>query len=60
LKYYSETIAEYQIRRLTVAATNHQADGQDLKSWSLLRQAGLSDERITENANIFLNFLLKT
>lgn len=59
LKYYSETITEYQIRRLTVIVLKHRMDDQDLKRWSLLRQAGLSDERITEIANRFLNRLLK-
>ncbi len=59
LKYYSETIAEYQIRRLTVVAAKHRADGQAFKSWSLLREAGLSNERMTDIANIFLNWLLK-
>jgi len=59
LKYYSETILEYQIRRLSVAVIKLCADDQDLKRWSLLRQSGLSDERITEIANIFLNGLLK-
>ncbi|AEG02833.1 TnsD family Tn7-like transposition protein [Methylomonas methanica] len=58
LKYYSETIAEYQIRRLTVAAVKQRMDGLDIRRWSLLRQAGLSDERMTEIANIFLNGLL--
>lgn len=59
LKYYSETIAEYQIRRLTVAAVKQRMDGLDIKRWSLLRQTGLSDERMTEIANIFLDWLLK-
>lgn len=58
LKYYSETIAEYQIRRLTVAAVKQRRDGLDIKRWSLLRQAGLSDDRTIEIANIFLNWLL--
>jgi hypothetical protein len=58
LKYYSETIAEYQIRRLTVTTVRQRIDGLDIKRWSLLRQAGLSDERMTDIATIFLNWLL--
>lgn len=58
LKYYSETTAEYQIRRLTVAAVKQRMDGLDIRRWSLLRQAGLSDERMTEIANIFLDGLI--
>lgn len=51
LERYQETVPEYQIRRLTRAYID--ADGS-LPRWKLLRQAGLSDERISNLADTFL------
>ncbi|AGS38561.1 TnsD family Tn7-like transposition protein [Cycloclasticus zancles] len=47
LSIYTESITEYQARRLTRAYFSMQERGQEIKRWSLLRQAGLSDERMT-------------
>lgn len=48
LSFYSESITEYQARRLTRAYLAMQKNEQEIKRWSLLRQAGLSDERMTD------------
>jgi hypothetical protein len=48
LSFYSESITEYQVRRLTRAYLAMQKSEQEIKRWSLLRQAGLSDERMTD------------
>ena len=59
LAYYSESITEYQVRRLTVLVISYLEMGKVLKRWSLLREAGLSNERITQAANDILNGILK-
>jgi len=59
LKYYSESIAEYQVRRLTTALIMNQKEHKKIKRWSLLRQAGLSDDRIFDLAGNFLKGVLK-
>ncbi|MEJ6079137.1 TnsD family transposase [Vibrio sp. 1-Bac 57] len=48
LCFYSESITEYQSRRLTRAYLEMQKSGQEIKRWILLRQAGLSDDRMTD------------
>jgi DNA-binding transcriptional ArsR family regulator len=48
LSLYSESTTEYQLRRLTRAYLETLNRQQEIKRWSLLRQAGLSDERMTE------------
>jgi hypothetical protein len=48
LSLYSESITEYQARRLTRSYLVMLKSGQEIKRWSLLRQAGLSDERMTD------------
>lgn len=48
LALYSESTAEYQARRLTRAHLSMKELGQEVKRWSLLREAGLSDERMTD------------
>lgn len=48
LVLYSESITEYQARRLTRAYLSMVGKGQEIKRWSLLREAGLSDERMTD------------
>ena len=42
-----ETISEYQVRRLKRAVNKLKSGGEEIKSWKLLRMAGLSKERIT-------------
>ncbi|MFD2817968.1 TnsD family Tn7-like transposition protein [Paraglaciecola chathamensis] len=48
LSIYAETTAEYQARRLARALIAMLQRRQKIKRWSLLRQAGLSDERMTD------------
>ncbi|WP_087505365.1 TnsD family Tn7-like transposition protein [Neiella marina] len=47
LSFYSESTSEYQARRLARAWLEMQNECVDVKRWSLLRKAGLSDERMT-------------
>jgi len=54
LDTYSESITDYQIRRLTYAAYQLLRQHEELAHWRLLRLAGLSIERITDEANDFL------
>ena len=43
----SETISEYQVRRLERAINKLELAGQEVKRWTILRMAGLSKQRIT-------------
>jgi len=52
LNRYSETVTEYQFRRLATVSIKHQPDS--LPRWKLLRLSGLSDERLTKLAAQFL------
>ncbi|WP_164887424.1 TnsD family Tn7-like transposition protein [Hahella sp. KA22] len=54
LNSYSEDVTEYQARRLTAVILRHQKCNESLKRWLLLREAGLSDVRITDIVNEFL------
>lgn len=54
LDTYSESITDYQIRRLTYAAYQLLCQYEELAHWRLLRLAGLSIERITYEADDFL------
>ncbi|GAA6151377.1 TnsD family Tn7-like transposition protein [Pseudoteredinibacter isoporae] len=46
LSLYSESTTEYQARRLTRAYLEMLTNRQEIKRWSLLRKAGLSDDRM--------------
>ena len=46
----SETISEYQVRRLERAINKLELAGQEVKRWTILRMAGLSKQRITPPA----------
>lgn len=59
LKYYPESIAEYQVRRLTVVAIKYRLGDIELKRWSLLRHAGLSEERMSSVVNFFLGEIVR-
>lgn len=59
LSIYSESIDEYQARRLTRTYFSMVKKCQQIKRWSLLRQAGLSDERMTDNVARLLKEILK-
>ena len=58
LNKFSESIIEYQARRLTVAILKYKYEGKPLKRWSLLREAGLSDERIIKVVDSLLREVL--
>lgn len=51
---YCEGISDYQVRRIKLAIKTLRAEGYSLKRWRILRKVGLSDERLTEGANMFL------
>lgn len=46
----SETISEYQVRRLERAINKLELASQEVKRWTILRMAGLSKQRITPPA----------
>ncbi|MDP5032497.1 TnsD family Tn7-like transposition protein [Paraglaciecola sp.] len=48
LSLHSESTTEYQARRLTRAYLAMKENHQEIKRWSLLREAGLSDKRMTD------------
>lgn len=53
LAQYSETVSEYQIRRLTRVYISRISQGISLSNWIILREAGLSEQRLTEEASRF-------
>ena len=57
LQRYSETVAKYQIRRISNVLRELQLKGEPPKRWIILRKAGLSIERLTAEANLELNGL---
>lgn len=54
LSRYTETIADYQIRRITCVAIERLKQSEPLKRWDVLRNGGLSEERLTQEAREFL------
>ena len=54
LKRYSESVEDYQIRRISQAFIKLKQEGLELRPWRLLRGATLSKERITKEARNFL------
>lgn len=57
LQRYTETITEYQLRRLMTTCAEFHKDGVPLKQWVALRNAGLSKERLTADTQRVLNEL---
>ncbi|WP_419572094.1 TnsD family Tn7-like transposition protein [Rheinheimera sp.] len=57
LQRYTETITEYQLRRLATTCAGFYEDGVELKQWVALRKAGLSKERFTTDTQKVLNEL---
>lgn len=55
LAKYAESISDYQIRRLTQAVFMLSANHINTVRWRLLRMSGLSEERITNQADEFIN-----
>ena len=51
---YCESVSEYQIRRIVVAIRSLDADCEPKRRWKILRLAGLSDERIRAEAELYL------
>jgi len=52
-KRFCEDISDYQIRRIT--KTLSRLETEDIHRWRLLRNAGLSDERLTDDARVLLH-----
>lgn len=59
LKRYSESIDEYQIRRLTRAYIAFTESNTVVKEWVLLREAGLSEERMSKVVRKFLGKIVR-
>ena len=59
LERYTESVDEYQIRRLTRAFIALSQGKQTLKRWVLLREAGLSKERMSRVVERFLKEILR-
>lgn len=57
LELYSEPIAQYQIRRLDNAHAKLRQEYEIPPSWRLLRSAGLSEDRLTDEAREYLKIL---
>lgn len=57
---YSESVAQYQVRRLQNAWYEIQQNFDQTSRWRLLRCAGLSEERLTNEARNYLNGLEKS
>ena len=63
LARYSENVSDYQIRRLTRVYISRISQGMSLSDWIILREAGLSEQRLTEEAGRFhgsINRLIET
>lgn len=58
LQKYSENISFYQIRRISRTLIKMKLEHQNNHRWHVLRSAGLSEERLTEEASAFLNSLV--
>jgi hypothetical protein len=53
LSRYGEIVSDYQIRRLTRVYISRISSGESLSDWIILREAGLSEQRLTEEASRF-------
>jgi hypothetical protein len=56
-KRFCEDISNYQIRRMTKALSC--LETKDIQRWRLLRDAGLSDERLTKDARCLLHKMVR-
>ena len=59
LTKYSESTTEYQARRLVRAYLVMKEKQKEIKRWSLIREAGLSDERMTNLVSELLTEILR-
>lgn len=57
LTTYSENVTDYQLRRAAQYCAEQEFKGEDIKSWRLFREIGLSDARITIEARVVLTTL---
>lgn len=57
LETFSEDVSSYQIRRITRSIIKFKLDNQHISRWKILRQAGLSEERLTDEAMKFLTLI---
>jgi hypothetical protein len=55
LNTFSEDISSYQIRRITRTIIQFQLQNQHQADWQILRKAGLSEKRLTDETLKFLN-----
>ena len=53
LARYSESVSDYQVRRLTRVYISRISQGISLSDWIILREAGLSEQRLTAEASRF-------
>jgi hypothetical protein len=51
---YCESVSDYQIRRIVVAVRELEVAKESIQRWKILRLAGLSDERIRVEAELYL------
>ncbi|PHR65612.1 MAG: transposase [Idiomarina sp.] len=56
---YAESTEDYQIRRLTRTVRDSRIADVDINRWTLLRRSGLSEERLTGEARLFIDEVLK-
>lgn len=54
LNRYSEDVSDYQIRRLSKTYINRISHQESLSEWIVLRESGLSEERLTQESKRFL------
>ena len=57
LERYAESIAEYQIRRLTKAILYDRTAGRSSRPWELIRHCGLEERKMAPLAARFLDYL---
>lgn len=58
LAVYPESVWQSQVRRITAAVASLVNAGEDVKRWVVLRQAGLSEERLTPQAKYLLEEII--
>ena len=57
MDHFSSVVDNYQIRRISQAFIKLKQEDVELRRWRLLRSATLSKERITEEAQRFLEMV---
>lgn len=54
LERYGETVTDYQLRRVAFYVAEQKANFNDYKPWKMMREAGLSEDRITKDTKQLL------